>query len=121
MPKITFLRENVEIEVSPGTNLREAALAEGIELYPGIKKYLNCRGHSSCGDCRVYVKKGMEHTSPKTFMEKLRIAVSWFKLGHEQEVRLACQTEVNGDIEVWTRPEFNWFGERKKRAGASAE
>jgi ferredoxin len=121
MPKITFSRENREIEVPAGTNLRKAALEEGIQLYPGIKKYLNCHGFSQCGECRVYIQKGMENTSEKTFLEKLRIAVSWFKFGHENEVRLACQTFVNGDIEVRTQPEFNWFGERKKRATAARE
>jgi hypothetical protein len=38
--------------------------------------------------------------------------VSWFKFGHEHEVRLACQTSVIGNVEVLTQPEFNWFGER---------
>jgi len=120
MPKITFTRESREFEVPEGTNLRKAALAEGIELYP-ISRNLNCHGFGHCGQCRVYITKGMENTSPKTFMEKLRIAVSWFKLGHEAEVRLACQARVMGDIEVRTRPEFNWFGERKKRAGAARD
>jgi len=118
MPKITFVREGREVEVPQGTNLRQAALAEGIELYPGIHRILNCHGLSQCGECRVYIKKGMENTTPKTFMEKLRIAVSWFRIGHENEVRLACQTKVMGDIEVYTRPEFNWFGERKKSVAA---
>ena len=57
--------------------------------------------------------------SQKTFWEKLWIAISYFKLGHENEVRLACQTHVEGDVEVLTQPEFNWFGERlaaKKKA-----
>jgi len=121
MPKITFTREGREIEVPEGANLRQAALAEGIQLYPGIKQYLNCHGFAQCGECRVYIKKGMENTSPKTFLEKLRIAVSWFKIGHEHEVRLACQTKVLGDIEVRTLPEFNWFGERKKTAAAARD
>jgi len=119
MSKITFIREKREIDVPPGTNLRKAALAEGIQIYPGLKRVFNCHGHAQCGECRVYIKKGMENTTPQTFLEKLRIAVSWFKLGHEHEVRLACQTKVSGDVEVYTQPEFNWFGERKKRAVVS--
>lgn len=121
MPKITFIKEKREIEVPAGTNLRKAALAEGIQLYPGIHRILNCHGLAQCGECRVYIKKGMENTSPPTFMEKLRMAVSFFQIGHEDEVRLSCQTRVNGDIEVYTQPEFNWSGERKKRPSAARD
>ena len=32
-------------------------------------------------------------------------------LGHENEIRLACQTKVNGDCEIETTPAFNWSGE----------
>jgi ferredoxin len=120
MPTIKFTREKKTVECQRGVNLREVAIKNGIQLYPGIKKYLNCRGHSTCGDCRVHVVKGMENLAPKTFLEKFRIAVSWFKFGHEHEVRLACQANVVGDVEVLTQPEFNWFGERptsKKVAG----
>jgi len=112
MPTITFTREKKILQCEKGANLRQVAMAHGIQLYPGIKKYLNCHGFAQCGECRVHVLKGMENLSPKTLPEKFRIAVSWFKFGHEQEVRLACQTRVEGDIELLTQPEFNWFGER---------
>ena len=121
MPKITFTRENRELEVPEGTNLRQAAMAEGIQLYRGVHRYFNCHGFSLCGECRVYITKGMENASPKTLLEKLRIGGSWFKLGHEDEVRLACQVKVLGDLEVRTQPEFNWFGERKKRTAAARD
>ena len=32
-------------------------------------------------------------------------------LDNEDEMRLACMTQINGDIEVETNPEFNLFGE----------
>ncbi len=114
MPKIKFIRENREVECKPGENLRQVALREGIDLYPGIHKYLNCHGFAQCGECRVYVKEGMEHTSKPGLLERLRCRFSFFRIGHEDEVRLACQTSVNGDIEVYTRPEFNWCGQAKK-------
>lgn len=112
MPKITFTREKKTVECEKGENLRRVAMKNGIQLYPGMKKHFNCRGHGQCGECRVYVSKSMEGLSPKTLMEKFRIAVSWFKFGHEHEVRLACQARVEGDVEVLTQPEFNWCGER---------
>jgi len=112
MPKIHFTREKKVVECPSGSNLRQVAMENGIQLYPGMKKYLNCHGFGHCGECRVHVVKGMENLGPKTLKEKFRIAVSWFKFGHEQEVRLACQSTVEGDVEVLTQPEFNWFGER---------
>ena len=36
MPKIKFIRENKEIEVEEGANLRKEAMKAGIQLYPGI-------------------------------------------------------------------------------------
>jgi 2Fe-2S ferredoxin len=113
MPKIKFLREEREIEVKEGENLRQAALRAGIQLYPGIHKYLNCHGLAQCGECRVHIKKGMENTSKPGLLEWARSRFSFFRIGHEDEVRLACQTKVLGDIEVYTQPEFNWFGQGK--------
>ena len=78
-----------------------------------MKKLLNCHGLGHCGEGRVHIQDGMENLGSKTLKEKFRIAVSWFKLGHEDEVRLSCQCRVNGDCDVYTQPEFNWFGERK--------
>src|SRR5919199_1884606 len=98
-----------------GANLRQAARAAGIEIYRGPDKYLNCRGLGLCGTCRVLVKKGMENLSPKTAIERLNLAahpVTMFAaLGHEDEMRLACQVKVNGDCTIETHPPFNWSGE----------
>ena len=53
----------------------------------------------------------MDHTSPMGFIEKTRLGMSMAYIGNEDKMRLACQTEVNGDIEVTTTPSMNWFGE----------
>jgi ferredoxin len=119
MPTVKFTREKKTIECQRGIDLRTLAREHGIQIYPGMKQYLNCFGHSSCGECRVHVVKGMENLGPKTFLEKLRIAVSFFKFGHEHEVRLACQARVEGDVEILTQPEFNWFGERPQAKKAA--
>ncbi len=112
MPTIKFTREKRAVECAKGANLRDVAMKNGVQLYPGMKKHFNCYGFGLCGECRVHVVKGMENLGPRTLREKFRIAVSWFKFGHEHEVRLACQSHVEGDVEVLTQPEFNWFGER---------
>lgn len=116
MPKIKFVNEKKEIEVVPGTNLRKAALNEGVELYPGVHKYVNCMGLGQCGSCRVQITKGVENVSPQGLLERLRLIlgpITFFaRLGHEKDLRLACQTRVNGDIEVETKPQPNWHGDR---------
>ncbi len=115
MPKVRFLKEAKEIEVSAGANLREAALKNGVQVYAGMNKYLNCLGHGACGTCRVLIKNGtMENCSPMGIFEKIRIGLSWFAIGCEKEVRLSCQTKVVGNIDVETTPEMNLFGKPPK-------
>jgi ferredoxin len=115
MPKVTFVKEKTEIEVPAGSNLREEARKAGIEVYKGIERYLNCRGLGLCGTCKVLVKKGMENLNPRTFMEKFNMNTHPLTmlavLGHEDELRLACQVQVNGDCTIETTPAFNWSGE----------
>lgn len=76
-------------------------------------------GLGTCGTCRVLIKKGMENTNPMTLREKFKFLVplpepvpgSLAFIGHEDEMRLACMTQDNGDIEVESSPEINLFGE----------
>jgi ferredoxin len=116
MPKIKFVKEKKEVEVEQGANLRQVAMREGIELYPGIHQYVNCMGFGQCASCRVHVTKGVENVSRQGIFEKLRLIggpITFFaRLGHEKDLRLACQARINGDIEVETQPEVNWHGER---------
>jgi ferredoxin len=125
MPIIKFIKEKKEIEVPRGANLRKAALEAGINLYQGINgfgasinKVFNCHGLGQCGMCRVLINKGMENTSPMGAMQKSKFRApipdpmaAPAYVGHEQTMRLACYTEVNGDIEVETGPEIDLYGE----------
>ena len=118
MPKVVFVNqknEKQEVEVEAGSNLRTAAQKAGIEVYKGISRYLNCLGHGMCGTCRVLVKSGMDNLSPRTVLEKINLNLHPItmlaSIGHENEMRLACQVMVNGDCTVETTPGFNWSGE----------
>jgi ferredoxin len=115
MPKVTFVNEKKEIEVPDGANLRQEARKAGIEVYKGIDRYVNCRGFGLCGTCKVLVKKGMENLNKKTLMEKINMNTHPLTmlavLGHENEMRLACQVQVHGDCIIETTPAFNWSGE----------
>ena len=112
MPQVKFISENRTIEVPAGANLREEALKAGIDVYRWRHKILNCHGHGTCASCRVLIKTGKENTSPPGKWEKFRLGASMVSIGFEDEMRLSCQTLVNGDIEVETRPSLNMSGEK---------
>ena len=124
MPTIKFSKENKEIDVPDGANLRKEALKAGVNLYQGvngvgagINKLINCHGMGTCGSCRVIITKGVENTNSMGMIEKIKFKVPLDPLtalafiGNEDNMRLACKTTVHGDIEVETGPELNLFGE----------
>ena len=93
MPTIQF--EDTEIECERGANLREVLLDAGVSVYNGRAKYLNCRGHGSCGTCAVEIDG---EVSEPTTVEKTRLSVP----PHDPDsgLRLSCQTTVEGDLTV---------------------
>lgn len=111
MPIVNFVNEKKQVQVPEGANLRKTALEAGIQLYPGIHKYLNCHGFSQCGSCRVLIAKGMQSASRMGWLEKLRLKLSMAFVGHEDTMRLSCQTKVMGDMEVQTKPPLNLYGD----------
>jgi ferredoxin len=120
MPKVVFVNEKAEIDVPQGANLRQEARAAGVEVHGNIEylyldRVLNCMGHGLCGTCRVLVKKGMENLNPRTTMERINLRLHPLSLlsaiGREDELRLACQVQVNGDCTIETHPGLNWSGE----------
>lgn len=115
MPKVTFVKEKKTVEVEPGANLRKVAMREGVQLYWGPHKYFNCMGFAGCASCRVSITKGVENLDPPGWWEKFRLMMpdtGMANLGHENDMRLACQLQVNGDISVETQPDGNLYGER---------
>ena len=112
----SFIKEKKTIEVPYGTNLRKAALENGVQLYWGPQQVVNCLGFGFCGSCKVMVTKGEDNVSKPSLRERLRILLDplmlvW-RIGKERSFRLACRCRVNGDIEVETTPTGNWHGER---------
>lgn len=94
MPKVHFPHENVTIEVPYGTNLRRAALDNGVDVYGFPFKFLNCGGHGLCGTCKVAVEP--EHNvSERTNAEDRKLKAA--------PLRLSCQCSVEGDIDCITQ------------------
>src|SRR4029450_4496255 len=57
MPKVHFVKQDVTVECPVGTNLRELALANEIDLYAFPNNIFIWRGFALCGTCRVKVEE----------------------------------------------------------------
>ena len=97
MPFITFEKEGEVIRCNAGNNLQQLAKQHGIQLYQGVYKFANCRGHGLCGSCEVEIVKA-DQLHPRSRMEEI-------KLGNKPlQRRLACQITIHGDMTVRTQP-----------------
>ncbi|MBE9250460.1 (2Fe-2S)-binding protein [Dolichospermum sp. LEGE 00240] len=98
MGNIKFVKENREIVVAKGANLRLKAVENGIDIYKFFSKITNCGGAGQCTTCVVQIVEGLENLSPRTDLENRK-----FK-NKPDNYRLACQTLVNGPVSVITKP-----------------
>lgn len=104
MPVVTFFNEHRSFDVEPNTNLRTLMQKVNVSPYRGLDILLNCRGNNFCGTCAVEVVDG-KGASPRgqdeeaTLMGNLVIAKVV-----DKNLRLACQTNITGDIVVRTCP-----------------
>jgi adenylate cyclase len=90
MLHIFYLPDEKEIEVDRGKNILRASIESGI---PHTQV---CGGHGRCSTCRVMIVEGLEHCSERS--EKERVLAE--KLCFDPSIRLACQTDVYGDVKL---------------------
>ncbi|TGL87254.1 guanylate cyclase [Leptospira congkakensis] len=92
MSIVTFEdKENFPLETNkPGATILETALKHDYPLY-----HL-CGGNAKCTTCRVFVTDGLNHLSTRNDREQTLAD----RKGWPSEIRLACQTEVFGDISL---------------------
>ncbi len=95
MLEIKFEKQQKTIQVEPGVNLREAAIAEKIGIYAHIFKLLNCRGRGLCSTCRVEIVSGQ--VAPRNDVEDKNLKKS---LKKNPNLRLACQITVEDNLVV---------------------
>ncbi len=98
MTTIKFSKEDREIIVAAGANLRIKTIENGIDLYTFSGKLMNCGGYGQCGTCIVEVLEGVENLSPRTDVEQRKLKKK------PDTYRLACQTLVNGPVTIKTKP-----------------
>ena len=115
MPVIHFVDTGRKVACVPGANLREVAIRERYDVYKGLHKLTNCRGHGLCGSCRVAVIDGRSMPRNETEIKRLK--------GVSEPWRLACQYLVLDNVTVTTDParvDAYLKAEAEEEAAASA-
>jgi adenylate cyclase len=87
---IHFLPDDITADIKEGESIRDAALRNNIPIAQV------CNGQGRCSTCRVLVLEGHEHCSDRTVKEE---EIARF-VAFSQNIRLACQTTVSGNVTV---------------------
>jgi ferredoxin len=93
MPYVQALGKTIECVV--GANLRKVLLQGDIDLYNNGAKVINCRGIGSCGTCAVEIEG---EVSKPNWRDTTRRSLPPHSL--TKNLRLACQTQILGDVKV---------------------
>lgn len=93
MPQVTA--QGKTFECALGANLRQVLLEQEVDLHNGQSKVINCRGIGSCGTCAVEIEG---EVSEANWRDRTRRSLPPHT--PERNLRLACQTQVLGDIRV---------------------
>jgi ferredoxin len=93
MPQVTAQGKNFTCEA--GANLRRVLLDNGVDLYNGNAKFINCMSIGTCGTCAVQIEGEVSAVNWKDMARR-----SLPPHNSAKDLRLACQTKVLGDITV---------------------
>lgn len=91
MPAVRFKKPGRKIiQVTAGENLMKALLAADVPVAS------SCHGDGVCAKCRLQISEGLGNLSAPTeaeifLKEKFTLA---------KDIRISCQTQVLGDIEI---------------------
>ena len=88
--KIFLLKEETHIDSEEGKTILDATLEANID-HPHA-----CGGQGKCTTCRVSVREGLKNCNPRNEAEQSMAN----KLNFPPEIRLACQTKIQGDISI---------------------
>lgn len=91
MPKVRFVRENLEVEVEAGLSILDAAKKIG------APEGDRCGAVCACSTCHVYVVEGVDNLSEAEDEEE-DILDKAFDV--RPNSRLGCQAKIEGDIAV---------------------
>jgi ferredoxin len=91
----TINAQGRQIECETGANLRQVLLKNGVDVYNGAAKTINCHGIGTCGTCAVQVEGAV---SEMGWREQGRLSLPPHAVAKGR--RLACQVQVLGDVSV---------------------
>lgn len=105
---------SISFEVYDGETLRTAALRRNIvSPHNGRANLINCRGLGTCGTCAVEVLTSTDDGAAaavvppqRNTVEDLRFNFPPHNFHSNSKLRLACQIQVRGDIQVLKRTGF---------------
>jgi uncharacterized 2Fe-2S/4Fe-4S cluster protein (DUF4445 family) len=105
--KITFIPDNVTVDVDDNTNLFKAVKAAGVYVQS------SCGGKGNCGKCKVVVKEGT--------VERGKSASYLSAEEQTQGYVLACHSRVKSDLIVEIPPESRMQAKHKIATGANTD
>src|SRR5581483_7240857 len=111
MPKVTFLPDNLSIEVPEGTSILEAGQKAGAKIGSA------CGGVCACSTCHVWVRQGLNSLSEQGEKE-MDILDKAFDV--KTISRLACQSELTDAdvlVEITQESRKTYLDERKALEG----
>ncbi|HEY9617976.1 MAG TPA: 2Fe-2S iron-sulfur cluster-binding protein [Microcoleaceae cyanobacterium] len=103
----TIRAQGQAFQCETGANLRQALLQNGIDVYNGKAAVINCHGLGTCGTCAVAVEG---QVSAPSWRETARLSLPPHTAGKQR--RLACQTQILGDVTVTKSDGFWGQGDR---------
>jgi 2Fe-2S ferredoxin len=112
MPKVTFIPDNLTVEVPDGTSLLEAAQKAGAKMGSA------CGGVCACSTCHVWVRKGLTSLTEQSDKE-LDILDKAFDV--KPQSRLGCQSELDGEdvlVEITEESRRTYFDEHPEERKA---
>lgn len=93
MPQVTAQGRSFTCET--GANLRKVLLEQGVDLYNGNAKFINCMSIGTCGTCAVQIEGEVSTVNWKDIARR-----SLPPHSPARNLRLACQTKILGDVKV---------------------
>ena len=105
--KITFMPDNVTIDVVDNTNLFRAVKSAGLYVLS------SCGGKGNCGKCKVIIKEGtVEGGKSRSFLSAEEAGRGY---------TLACLSRIKSDLVVEIPPESRMQAKHKIATGAKTE
>ncbi|HEY6010295.1 MAG TPA: 2Fe-2S iron-sulfur cluster-binding protein [Nitrospirota bacterium] len=105
--KITFLPDNISLDVDDNTNLFKAVKAAGLYVLS------SCGGKGNCGKCKVIIREGtVESGKSRSFLTAEEAGRGYV---------LACLSKVKSDLVVEIPPESRMQAKHKIATGAKTE